>query len=135
MRRFAMAGSLKDLQACTELFRLAPEKKYGQILLKGLEEAYKGRSIAGLPVELLNEIGKLGGGSVAFGVRQGRAEAIDQALKVIQNPKSTLPQRVEMIETFGEANQPRCSSYAALERPGVETLWFSLLQLPPTGSV
>jgi putative heme-binding domain-containing protein len=108
MRRFATAGSLKDLEACTELFRLAPERKHGLILLKGFEEAFKGRSIAGLPAPLLAEIGKLSGGSLAFGVRQGRPEALAQALKVIDNAKAPLPQRLEMIETFGEANQPLC---------------------------
>jgi putative heme-binding domain-containing protein len=107
MRRFAMAGTLKDLAACTELFRLAPERRHGLVLLKGFEEVYKGRSIAGLPADLMSEIGKLGGGSIAFGVRQGRPEAIEQALKVLQNPKAPLPQRLEMIETFGEAQQPR----------------------------
>ena len=72
IKRFAMAGTQKDYQACVELFRLAPEKKHGQNLLKGFEEAFKGRSIAGLPDELLAEIAKLGGGSIAFGVRQGK---------------------------------------------------------------
>jgi putative heme-binding domain-containing protein len=108
MRRFAAAGTLKDLAACTELFRLAPERKYGLILLKGFEEAFKGHSIAALPAELLSEIDKLGGGSVAFGVRQGRPEALAQALQIVRNPKAPLPQRLEMIETLGEAKQPSC---------------------------
>ncbi len=76
-------GPQKDYQTCVELFRLAPEKKHGQILLKGFEEAFKGRSIAGLPDELLAEIAKLGGGSMAFGVRQGKADAIDKALAMV----------------------------------------------------
>ena len=88
MKRFAMAGTQKDFQTCVELFRLAPEKKHGQILLKGFEEAFKGRSIAGLPTNLLEEIAKLGGGSIAFGVRQGKDDAVDKALALIQNPKA-----------------------------------------------
>lgn len=108
MKRFAMAGTQKDLQTCTEFFRLAPEKKHGQILLKGFEEAFKGRSSAGLPPDLLAEIGKLGGGSVAFGVRQGKEEAIGKALAVVQNPKAPAAERVELIEILGEAKQPRC---------------------------
>jgi putative heme-binding domain-containing protein len=108
MKRFAMAGTQKDYQVCVELFRLAPEKKHGTILLQGFEEAFKGRSIAGLPNELLAEIAKLGGGSIAFSVRQGKADAIDRALAVIQDPKAPLPERVELIDIFGEARQPRC---------------------------
>jgi putative heme-binding domain-containing protein len=108
MKRFAMAGSQKDYQTCVELFRLAPEKKHGAILLKGFEEAFKGRSIAGLPDELLAEIARLGGGSVAFGVRQGKDDAIAKALAVIGNAKAPPLDRLELIEIFGEAKQPRC---------------------------
>jgi len=108
MKRYAMAGSQRDYQSCVDLFRLAPEKKHGQILLKGFEEAFKGRSSAGLPSELLTEIAKLGGGSIAFGIRQGKDDAITKALAVLQNPKTPLVERVELIDLFGEAKQPRC---------------------------
>lgn len=107
MKRFAMAGSQKDYQTCIELFRLAPEKKHGQILLKGFEEAFKGRSIAGMPNELLAEIAKLGGGSIAFGVRQGKEDALVKALAMIQNAKTPASDRIELIELLGEAKQQR----------------------------
>lgn len=108
MKRFAMAGSQRDYQTCVDLFKLAPEAKHGKILLKGFEEAFKGRSSAGLPNELLAEIEKLGGGSIAFGVRQGKKEALAKALALIENPKAPAPERLELIEIFGEAKQPRC---------------------------
>lgn len=108
MKRFAMAGTQKDYQACVELFRMAPEKKHGQILVKGFEEAFKGRSIAGLPNDLIEQIAKLGGGSIAFGVRQGKADAIDKALAMIADAKTPPADRVELIELLGEAKQPRC---------------------------
>ncbi len=108
VKRFAMAGSQKDYQTCIELFRLAPEGRHGQILLKGFEEAFKGRSIAGLPNELLAEIAKLGGGSIAFAVRQGKADAIDKALGLIAKAKTPVAERVELIEILGESKQPRC---------------------------
>jgi putative heme-binding domain-containing protein len=110
MKRFAMAGSQKDYQTCVELFKLAPEQKHGKILLKGFEEAFKGRSIAGLPNELLAEIAKLGGGSIAFGVRQGKDDAVTKALAVIANPKAPPLDRLELIDIFGESKQPRCIS-------------------------
>src|SRR5207237_384748 len=62
VKRFAMAGSQKDLRTCVELFRLSPDHKHGLILLKSFEEAFKGRSAIGLPAELIDEVGKLGGG-------------------------------------------------------------------------
>jgi putative heme-binding domain-containing protein len=108
MKRFALAGSQKDYQTCAALFRLAPTRKHGEMLLQAFEEAFKGRSIAGLPNVLLAEIARQGGGSIAFGVRQGNADAIAKGLALIQNPNATLPQRVELIEVFGEAKQPCC---------------------------
>jgi putative heme-binding domain-containing protein len=133
MKRFAMAGTQKDYQACVQLFQLAPEQKHGRILLKGFEEAFKGRSIAGLPNELLAEIAKLGGGSIAFGVRQGKADAIDKALAAIQNPKASLPDRLEMIEILGEAKQPRCVTpllalLTAKEPEAIHKMTLSALQ-------
>ncbi|MBI2805112.1 MAG: c-type cytochrome [Planctomycetes bacterium] len=136
MKRFAMAGSQKDFQTCVELFRLAPEKKHGQILLKGFEEAFKGRSIAGLPNDLITQIAKLGGGSVAFGVRQGKEAAITQALTMIANPKTSAQQRLELIELFGEARQPRCVPpllmlVAAKESDAVKKIALGALQAYP----
>ena len=108
MKRFAMAGSQKDYQTCIELFQYAPEKRHSMILLKAFEEAFKGRSVAGLPSGLLREIAKVGGGSVAFGVRQGKQDAIEKALATIQNPNASVADRLELIEILGEAKQPRC---------------------------
>jgi putative heme-binding domain-containing protein len=107
MKRFALAGTQKDLHTCTELFRLAPEKKHGQIMLKGFEEAFTGRSIAALPPELLAEIAKLGGGSLAFAVRQGKDDAVAKALAVVQNKKAAAEERLELIDILGEAKQPK----------------------------
>ncbi len=81
-KRFAMAGTQKDLQ---HLRRAVPpragRRSTGMILLKGFEEAFKGRSVAGLPENCIAEIAKLGGGSVAFGVRQGKPRLSTKALR------------------------------------------------------
>ena len=110
MKRFAMAGTQKDYRTCIELFRLAPEKKHGLILLKGFEEAFKGMSAFGLPAELIAEVTKLGGGSVAFGVRQGNQEAIAKALAVSADPKRPVPDRIELIDVLGESHPAGCVS-------------------------
>jgi putative heme-binding domain-containing protein len=108
MKRFAMAGAQKDLRTCVELFRLAPDREHGLVLLKGFEEAFKGRSALGLPAELIAEVRKLGGGSLAFGVRQGSDEALAKALATISSPKATVADRVELVEILGEAHRPGC---------------------------
>lgn len=119
IKRFAMAGAQKDLRTCVALFRLAPDRKHGLILLKGFEEAYKGRSAIGLPAELIEEVAKLGGGSVAFGVRQGRPDAIAKALAIVADAKAPLAQRIELIDILGEAHRPDCAR-ALLERLGAQ---------------
>src|SRR5205823_470917 len=108
MKRFAMAGTQMDYRTCIELFRLAPERKHGLILLKGFEEAFKGKSAIGLPAELIAEVAKLGGGSVAFGVRQGTPEAIAKALALSADPKRPLGERIELIDVLGESHPAGC---------------------------
>ncbi len=108
MRRFATAGTQKDLQTCLGLFRQAPDASSGQRLLAGFEEAFKGRSIAGLSKEILAEIDKLGGGSLIFTLRQGKDAAIKDALHRIRDAKTPMEQRLELIDVFGQTNQPVC---------------------------
>src|SRR5207237_7703919 len=69
--------------------------------------AFKGRSISALPDDLLAEIAKLGGGSLAFGVRQGKEESVTRALEVVRDRKAPLADRTELIDILGEARQAR----------------------------
>ena len=108
MRRFAVAGGKNDLLTCARLFRMAPDRASGLLLMKGFEEAFKGRGVGSLPQELLEETAKLGGGSVALGVRQGVQDAIDKGLRIMVDAKSKPEDRLECIEVFGEVRQPCC---------------------------
>lgn len=107
MKRFAMSGSRNDLLVCARLFELAPSQEHSRILLQGFEEAFKGRSLADLPPVLVEQLARQGGGSVILGLRQGRAEAIQQALAAIADEKSDRKQRLEYITVFGEIDQPQ----------------------------
>ena len=107
MRRYAQPGAIKDLETCKELFHLAPDKASGLALLKGFEEAFKGRSVAGLPKDLLAEIDKLGGGSLVFAMRLGRKEAIEQGLKRVLDAKAPLDDRQQLCLLLGEIREPR----------------------------
>jgi putative membrane-bound dehydrogenase-like protein len=140
IKRFALAGTQKDYQTCVTLFRVAPTKSDGEMLLRAFEESFKGRSIAGLLPELLAEIARLGGGSIAFGVRQGRAEAIAQGLTLVQNSKAPIPQRVEMIEIFSEAKQPACigpllTTLQAAEPEAIQAAALGALQSYPDEAI
>jgi putative heme-binding domain-containing protein len=108
MRRFATAGAQKDYQSCVTLFRLAPSRAEGELLLHAFETAFRGRSVAGLPLDLLAEVARLGGGSVAFGVRRGEAGGVAKGMELIHDQKAPVSKRIELVEVFGEAKQPGC---------------------------
>lgn len=132
MRRFAAAGTRKDLLTCARLFEMAPQDEQRRRLLTGFEEAYEGRSLANLPEVLVRQINELGGGSLALRVRGGDKKALAEALKTISDEKADRKLRLELIEVFGEvqhdeAVQPLLevvagSAHAELRRAALTSL-------------
>jgi putative membrane-bound dehydrogenase-like protein len=106
MRRFAQAGSRKDLLVCARLLELAPGQDHVKRLMTGFEQAYQGRSLAGLPDELVKVMARVGGGSPALRVRQGDEKATAEALKVIADDKADRKQRLQYVQIFGEVRHP-----------------------------
>jgi putative heme-binding domain-containing protein len=102
MKRYALAGSRQDLLAAARLLSVAPDQASTETLLKGFEDAYQGRSLADLPDELVEEIGKSGGGSTALRLRQGNPEAIADALEMVVDPQVEREQRRQFLQVFGE---------------------------------
>src|SRR5262249_40608855 len=58
MRRFAATGTRADLLTCARLLDLAPSPAHAQKLMIGFEAAFKGRSLAGLPDELVQAMAR-----------------------------------------------------------------------------
>jgi putative heme-binding domain-containing protein len=108
MRRFAAAGTRADLLVCAKLFQLAPDSQSVTALTRGFEEAFKGRSLADVPDELIASLDRVGGGSLILDLRQGKPEAVTSALQVVGDATADLARRLEYIEVFGEVNQPEC---------------------------
>lgn len=106
MKRYALAGSREELIAAAELLNAAPDKASTDLLLKGFEEAYKGRSLAGLPDQLVGAIAKSGGGSTALKLRQGDAEAIKTAVTAVESGKGSATDRLQYLQIFGEIRRP-----------------------------
>lgn len=102
MKRYALAGSREELLAAAKLLKASPDKANSALLLKGFEEAFKGRSLAGIPDELVAAISNSGGGSTALRLRQGEVGAIEEAVKAVTNPKAKHEDRVQFLEVFGE---------------------------------
>src|SRR5204863_9950773 len=74
-RRYAVEGKRLDLLLCAQLFEAAPPAKQASQLLKGLEEAFRGRPMTGLPDELLAGIRKSGQLPLIFRLRLGEPAA------------------------------------------------------------
>ncbi len=106
MRRFAAAGSRKDLLTCAELLKLSPTPKHSQLLMTGFEEAFAGRSLTGLPQELVLAITRHDVGSDAFKVRAGDPAALARALTTIGDSKAARQLRQQFIDVLGEVRPP-----------------------------
>lgn len=106
MRRYATSGTRKDLLACSKLLELAPDADEAKRLLAGFEKAFEGRSLAGLPEELISAIAKAGGGSLALRLRQGDIAALDESLKVIGSDQSAKSDRLKYLQVLGELHPP-----------------------------
>jgi putative heme-binding domain-containing protein len=108
MRRFAAAGSQADLAVCANLLRQAPGEGHVKQLMAGFEKAYAGRALAGLPDELAEALARHAGKSVVLGLRQGREDALQEALATLQNDKADKTDQLQYIQILGEINQPSC---------------------------
>ncbi len=102
MKRYALAGSREELIAAAKLLTTAPSKVETDLLLKGFEDAYKGRSLANIPDELVSALTESGGGSAALRLRQGDAAATKTALKSVGESKGSREERLEFVRIFGE---------------------------------
>jgi putative membrane-bound dehydrogenase-like protein len=106
MRRYAQAGTREDLLTSAKLLDLSPSKAHSEILMRGFEEAFKGRSVAGLPDELITAMARHGVGSVAVGLRRSDPQALEEALKVIASREAPAGQRRQYIQVLGEVRAP-----------------------------
>ncbi len=102
MRRYATAGSRKDLLACAALLQRAPDKDSAARLLQGFEKAFEGRSLSALPEELIAALAASGGGSLALRLRQGQADALADALRIVADEQAKASERVQLVQILGE---------------------------------
>lgn len=122
MRRYALEGRRQDLLTCAQLLRLAPSPRHAAPLLKGFEEAYRGRSMTALPDELAAAIAAAGQSSLIMRVRRGEAAAVAEALQMLGDAKAKLEDRLLFARTLGEVGQrsavPVLVGVAASNAPG-----------------
>lgn len=80
----------------------AADATSSRILIKGFEDAYKGRSLAGIPHELIEAIAASGAGSNVLKLRQGDPGVLQEAVKAVSDEATDRAQRLQYIEVFGE---------------------------------
>lgn len=102
MRRYASDGSRDALRICAELLTLAPSQASRSALVEGFEEAFRGRSMQGLPEELIAGLMRSGAGSLALQIRQGDRKAIEKARIALEDPSTGENARLRIIEAAGE---------------------------------
>ncbi|MSU35306.1 MAG: c-type cytochrome [Pedosphaera sp.] len=113
-RRFAQAGSRRDLLTCARLFELSPTVEHSRRLMTGFEAAYKGRALAGLPDALVKAMERHGVGSAAFALRQGDPRAVRKALQVVADETASRSERIEFLGVMSEVKVP--GALSALSR-------------------
>ena len=101
-RRFAQAGSRRDLLTCARLFDLSPSPEHSRRLMKGFEAAYSGRTLAGLPDALVKAMARHGVASPAFALRQGDLGAVQKAIRVVADETAPRTERMEYLGVMSE---------------------------------
>lgn len=101
-RRFSVEGKRHDLVQLAKLLQLAPGPEQAGKLLSGFEEAYRGRTMAALPEELIAAIAESGGASLGIRLRQGEEAALKEALALVADAKAPLDERLRYTRSFGE---------------------------------
>lgn len=106
IKRYALSASREELLAAAHLFEASPDGASNRILLQGFEDAYKGRSLAEIPEQLVKAIGATGEGSLALRLRQGTKPAVDEAIAAVKNTKLSPQNRRQYVQIFGELRRP-----------------------------
>jgi putative heme-binding domain-containing protein len=76
--------------------------------LAGVESAYAGRPLAGLPPELAGALARYGGQSLTLGLRQGQPQAVAAALRLLADDRADRSQRLQLLQILGEVRRPAC---------------------------
>jgi len=102
MRRFAQSGTRRDWEAATRLFELSPGPSHSRKLMSGFEAAFKGRTLGGLPEALTRAMSRHATGTTPFGLRQGDAQAVRKALRVVADETASREERLEYLGVMSE---------------------------------
>ena len=111
MQRYAAAGQRDDLERCARLLELAPDDEARGQLMLGLNRAFQGQSVPPLPQALQQALdeyqSRLGNDGLVLSLRQGKAKAVDQAIKILNDRSADLGLQVTLASVFGEVEHAK----------------------------
>ncbi|MEM6692344.1 MAG: c-type cytochrome, partial [Planctomycetota bacterium] len=105
MKRYAIEETEAAFRNAEQLLTMAPDQGSRDDLLRGLNEAFQGRSIPQLPSVLEKALGDyrkgLGQHELVLRLQQGGAEAIRDAINAIKKNQVSEEVRAQLVECFG----------------------------------
>lgn len=104
MQRYILEGGMDAYNTARALFELVPEERSGELLLKGLQEGLRGKDFSELPEDLVRAISPFrtsGEGEWAMALRKGDKEALEEALKIVEDSGGNLEERISYIDILG----------------------------------
>jgi putative heme-binding domain-containing protein len=107
MRRLAVTGLRGEQLDCARLLEMAPTAEHRKLLIEGFEDAFKGRAMPSLPIELVTALARSGQASPLLRARIGEPDAIAAALKIAGDAKSQEEDRLSCVTLFGEVKVPQ----------------------------
>lgn len=111
MQRYAAVGSPIDLEHCARLLDLATDDACYERLMLGLNRAFQGQSVPPLPESLSKALddyqSRLGDDGLVLALRQGKTQAVDQAIKLMSDRSADLGMQVAVAKVLGEVRHPK----------------------------
>ena len=101
-RRLAVDGRRTELAFLSRLFAQAPSRSHAAPLLRGLEEAYRGRPMNDLPEDLVERLRSQGQVPLALRLRRSEPAAITEAISLLANPKTPPEEQLRLVRALGE---------------------------------
>jgi putative membrane-bound dehydrogenase-like protein len=101
-RRYTVEGKRADLLRCADLFRLAPRSEHAAQLLRGVEDALRGRPSVALPEALVAAIAAKVEAPLIIRLKLNDPAAATAAVSLSTNRTSRLEDRLLIIRALGE---------------------------------
>jgi putative membrane-bound dehydrogenase-like protein len=125
-RRYAAQPAPENQAALARLLKSAPDDAAREIVVKGIQEAYRGRKIEGLLASIDEALQPKAGGkedpeALAFAVRRGDARAVAAAIAAVSaGDAGPADARLRLVEALGDAHPPEAVPVLVetLGRPG-----------------